>query len=268
MMIGDGEGCTRAGHRRRAWRPGVVPALAISALALVACQAAPTGADTTLPTGGGTGPPTAGAPTASATATPTRGSPTPTGGSATPATPHGLGQLPPDADLLAQCVARIKPQDRAVSRDVQLLDATADDQGYLVWIGGARFNGVCASRWGGAPDERSVLGLPIGGITPGGYLTGTGGVDPQAAGTAVSGSTRALVRAMEMDGTVSRDVRRVLVRCAGGRPPTEASVRRQYFLARRIEPEPLVDERPSPTDTGCRVEGYDAAGVLVASHRC
>ena len=77
-----------------------------------------------------------------------------------------------------------------------------------------------------------MLGLPTGGLVP--------GEDPPpppgffltlAGGAALSGRQRV----MELDGVVSTDIRRVVVRWAGDRPPTEAAVRQQYFLARRIE---------------------------------
>jgi hypothetical protein len=172
-------------------------------------------------------------------------------------------RLPAEAHLLAQCKARIRPQDQPVSQDVRFLVATADREGYLVWIGGAQFHGVCASTWDGNPDRRSVLGLPTGGLVP--------GEDPPsppgfflvlAGGHAPFGPDRV----MELDGVVSTDIRRVVVRWAGGRPPTEAAVRQQYFLARRIEAD--LDGVPSPTGEGCLLEAYDSAGQLVRRRTC
>ncbi|HVQ94744.1 MAG TPA: hypothetical protein VMU51_27150 [Mycobacteriales bacterium] len=177
--------------------------------------------------------------------------------------PVAARRLPTEAHLLAQCKARIRPQDQPVSQDVRFLVATADREGYLVWIGGAQFHGVCASTWDGNPDRRSLLGLPTGGVVP--------GEDPppppgffslQAGGHAAFGPDRV----MEFEGTVSTDIRRVVVRWAGGRPPTEAGVRQQYFLARRIEPD--LNGAPSPTGDGCLLEAYDGAGQLVRRRTC
>jgi hypothetical protein len=184
------------------------------------------------------------------------------GGKAGGGNPGGKAARPPaDAALLAKCRAGGTPEDRAKAEAARFRVAFADPAGYVAWIGAAGFDRVCAYRWDGSVDTGLVGSMVAATSASTDYLNGTGGVAVLVGLSGLQGRDRV----MAVDGVVSRDVRRVVIRWAG-RPPTEAAVHEQFFLARRVEPGGT--QPSSPFGDGCLLQAFNAQGRMVANKRC
>jgi hypothetical protein len=252
---------------RRQWRIpvliGVVVLLVVAGLTYGAIRLTGDDGTTGTPTGqaagvsaplgsGGSGSPSAGGGSGSPSA----------GGKAGGGGQGGKTARPPaDAALLTRCKAGGQPKEQAKAGAARFRVAFADPAGYLVWIGAPGFDRVCAYRWDGSVDSGLVGSMVAATSASTDYLNGTGGLVILVGLSGLQGRDRV----MAVDGVVSRDVRRVVIRWAG-RPATEAAVHEQFFLARRTEP--ASTQPPSPLDDGCLLQAFNAQGRMVANKSC
>jgi hypothetical protein len=184
----------------------------------------------------------------------------PPGGGASQVPDDAAHAMPSAPTLLGRCRADGEARDRAAAAKATFRVAFRDAAGYVVWIGSPTLDRVCAYRWGGA-EELSPIGTSTGDTSDSDYVDrGLGLSTHIIASTGLDGDRRETI----LTGWVSKDVRRVVVKWAGGRPPTEAVLNHQYVLARLVDP----DKEPGPIDKSCELEAYNAAGDLVGHQSC
>jgi hypothetical protein len=183
------------------------------------------------------------------------------GGSAQQVPDDAAHSMPSAPTLLGRCRGSGTPAERAAAATATFRVAYRDLAGYQVWVGSPQVERICGFHWDGTADD-STYSVPTAGRRDSGFLDGSGGVSVTMAAALVQHSNRWAA----VSGRVSKDVSRVRIVWSGTRPPTEAVLNKEFYLARVVEPG--LGHGADQLEKGCRVEAYNAAGDLAGHQPC